>query len=218
MPVYRTPDGRIVEERTKQRPLRDSRTATSSQDERTTVSKVEGDAPPPPQSSHRGYSDPTVVHVSRTKSTNGGPGGTPPDDETTRLHGSIGGSASGAKGASPEVEPVAGWLVVVDRPGTGTDLRIGIGQNVVGRDPENRIGLAFGDRKISRRDHLRVNYDHERRVFSVVPGTSANLAYLNGTAIEQRCVLAAGDTIRIGRTTLRFVAFCGDDFNWPDED
>ena len=217
MPVYRTPDGRIVEERTKQRPLRDSRTA-SSEGQRTTTASAEGSAPASPDSAQRGYCDPTVVHASGTKATNRGPGGTPPDDDATRLHGSIGGDASGVEGARPEVEPVAGWLVVVDGPGTGTDLRIGIGQNVVGRDPENRIGLAFGDRKISRRDHLRVNYDHERRVFSAVPGTSANLAYLNGTAIEQRCVLATGDTIRIGRTTLRFVAFCGDDFNWPDED
>ena len=112
---------------------------------------------------------------------------------------------------------MAGWLVVVEGPGTGTDLRVGIGRNEVGRDAGNRIALPFGDRRISRRAHLFVNYDHENRIFSATPGTSANLAYRNGTAIEGRCVLAAGDTIRIGRTTLRFVAFCGDDFNWPDE-
>ncbi len=218
MPVYRTPDGRIVEERTKQRPLRDTRTTTASEGERTTVANVEGDAPATPRPSRGGYSDPTVVHLPGTGGAGTTRGATPPDSETTRLHGSIGAGTTGVEGARPEVEPVAGWLVVVEGPGAGTDLRIGIGQNMVGRDPENRIGLAFGDRKISRQDHLRVNYDHERRVFSVVPGTSANLAYLNGTAIEQRCVLAAGDTIRIGRTTLRFVAFCGDDFNWPDDD
>lgn len=218
MPVYRTPDGRIVEERTKQRPLGSRRKTTGPDDERTTVANARDDAPPPPNPPRRGYGDPTIVHATRTRGTGGASPAAPPDSETTRLHGSIGGAATGVEGTRPDVDPVAGWLVVVDGPGTGTDLRVGIGQNMVGRDPENRIGLAFGDRKISRRDHLRVNYDHERRVFSVVPGASANLAYLNGTAIEQRSALAAGDTIRIGRTTLRFVAFCGDDFNWPDED
>ena len=218
MPVYRTPDGRIVEERTKQRPLRNPGTTAASEGERTTAANVEGDAPASPHSSRRGYSDPTVVHRPGTGRSGTARSLTPPDSETTRLHGSIGAGAAGVEGATPEVEPVAGWLVVVEGPGAGTDLRICIGQNMVGRDPDSRIGLPFGDLKISRRDHLRVNYDHERRVFSVVPGTSPNLAYLNGTAIEQRCVLASGDTIRIGRTTLRFVAFCGDDFNWPDED
>lgn len=218
MPVYRTPDGRIVEERTKQRPLRDSRTTKASEGEQTTAAHDESDVPASPQPSRGGYTDPTVVHLSGPRGSSAARSATPPDSETTRLHGSIGGGATGVEGATPEVEPVAGWLVVVEGPGAGTDLRIGIGQNMVGRDPDSRIGVPFGDLKISRRDHLRVNYDHERRVFSVVPGTSPNLAYLNGTAIEQRCVLASGDTIRIGRTTLRFVAFCGDDFNWPDED
>lgn len=218
MPVYRTPDGRIVEERTKRRPLRESQTANVSESQRTAAPDAEEGTPASPKSTHRGYSEPTVVHLPGTAGSSPAPGATPPASERTRLHGVIGGGGTGVEGAKPEVDPVAGWLVVVDGPGAGTDLRVGMGQNVVGRDSGNRIGLAFGDRKISRRDHLRVNYDHERRVFSVVPGTSANLAYLNGTPIEQRCVLAAGDTIRIGRTTLRFVAFCGDDFNWPDED
>lgn len=218
MPVYRTPDGRIVEERTKQRPLRSPRTTTASEGERNTVTPDARDTPASVQPPRVGYSDPTVVHLSDTRGSGATPDATPPDNETTRLHGSIGAGATGAEGARPEVAPVAGWLVVVEGPGAGTDLRIGIGQNMVGRDPKNRIGLPFGDVKISRRDHLRVNYDHERRVFSVVPGTSANLAYLNGTAIEQRSVLAEGDTIRIGRTTLRFAPFCGDDFNWPDGD
>ena len=218
MPVYRTPDGRIVEQRTKQRPLGVRRKATASDREPTTVANAGDDAPPSANPPRRGYRDPTVVHVTRTRGADATAPSAPSDGETTRLHGSIGGAATVVEGARPQVDPVVGWLVVVDGPGKGTDLRVGIGQNMVGRDPENRIGLVFGDRKISRRDHLRVNYDHEHRVFSVVPGTSANLAYLNGTAIEQRCVLAAGDTISIGRTTLRFVAFCGDDFNWPDAD
>ena len=42
------------------------------------------------------------------------------------------------------------------------------------------------------------------------------MAYLNDAAIEERRPLADGATITIGRTNLRFVAFCGEGFAWPD--
>lgn len=220
MPVYRTPDGRIVEEKTTRSPLSGHQAPRSPTGADDTTVRGPGAGPPPvPPPTRGGYDQPTVVRL---------PGGSPPardpspggaDSERTQLHGAIrrGTTGEGAEAAA-ETDPVAGWLVVVQGQGAGRDLRIGVGRNEVGRDPENRIALAFGDRRISRRSHLWVTYDNVNRAFSVAPGNSANLAYLNGAAIEQRSVLTAGDTIRIGRTTLRFVAFCGDDFNWADED
>ena len=219
MPVYRTPDGRIVEEKTARPPLSGRKAPRpESGAEDTTVRRTDGSLPPAPPPPRDGYDAPTVVRL---------PGGSPSaadpapraDTERTQLHGAIGRGTTG-EGAEvvAETDPVAGWLVVVEGPGAGRDLRIGVGRNEMGRDPQNRMALAFGDRRISRRAHLWVTYDNVNRVFSVAPGTSANLAYLNGAAVEQRSVLTAGDTIRVGRTTLRFVAFCGDDFNWADED
>ena len=113
---------------------------------------------------------------------------------------------------------MAGWLVVVDGPGVGRDLRIGAGRNDLGRERGNRIALPFGDTRISRRTHLWINYDPMNRAFSVAPGNSTNLAYLNDAPIEERMPLADGATITVGRTTLRFVAFCGDRFGWTDAD
>ena len=220
MPVYRTPDGRIVEEKTVRPPLSDhQKPRSASGADATTVQRSDrGPAPAAPRHG-RGYDEPTVVRLPGGGGSAGDLPPPPPEDERTQLHGVVRRpAASSGAGVDAEVDPVCGWLVVVDGPGAGQDVRIGVGRNEVGRDPENRIALTFGDMRISRRTHLWLSYDNLNRVFAVAPGSSANLAYRNGAAIEERCVLAAGDTIRIGRTTLRFVAFCGDDFNWADED
>ena len=190
MPVYRTPDGRIVEEKT--------------------VVKPPGGTP---EAGRRrggtGYADPTVVRRPTETGRRA-----PQDDERTRLAGAVPADTSG----SEEIDPVTGWLVIVAGPGVGRDLRIGVGRNDLGRDRDNRIPLPFGDAKISRRAHLWVNYDPLNGAFSVAPGNSTNLAYLDGTAIEGRMPLADRSTISLGGTKLSFVAFCSDRFGWTDAD
>ena len=214
MPVYRTPDGRIVEERTTVKPPgagrdRKAKDAASGRDE--PPARPEGGGAAPETGRRRAaYNHPTVVRR---------PGGTTGrqaarDDQRTRLAGAVPADAAGAE----ETDPVAGWLVIVEGPGAGRDLRIGVGRNDLGRDGDNRIPLPFGDTRISRRKHLWVNYDPLNRAFSVAPGNSTNLAYLNDAAIEEGMPLADGATITVGRTILRFVAFCGEGFAWPDAD
>ncbi len=214
MPVFRTPDGRIVEETTLVKPPgarpgqdvpgEDPGRDAADRDSRATVHEA-----------------PTVL--GRPGSTTGAPT-KPVDGERTKLAGAVPSAYGRSEAATPagasgeaEVDPVAGWLVVVDGPGVGRDVRIGVGRNELGRSRENRIPLPFGDSRISRRGHLWVNYDPRHRVFSVAPGTGANLAYLDDVAIEERMPLAAGATIAVGKTVLRFIAFCGDHFSWPDE-
>ena len=214
MPVYRTPDGRIVEERTTVTPPgagRDREAEDAASDRRQPAARREGGGAGPETGRRRaGYADPTVVRRP------GGAAGRQAarDDQRTRLAGAVPTDATGSK----ETDPVAGWLVIVEGPGVGRDLRIGVGRNDLGRDGDNRISLHFGDTRISRRGHLWVNYDPLNRAFSVAPGNSTNLAYLNDVAIEERMPLAGGATITIGRTKLRFVAFCGEGFAWPDAD
>ena len=212
MPVYRTPDGRIVEERTTVTPpgaSRDREAEDAASGRGEPAARPEGSGAAPETGRRRaGYADPTVVRR---------PGGTTGremarDDQRTRLAGAVPADATG----SEEIDPVAGWLVIVEGPGMGRDLRIGLGRNDLGRDGDNRIRLPFGDTRISRRGHLWVNYDPLNRAFSVAPGNSTNLAYLNDAAIEERRPLADGATITVGRTKLRFVAFCGEGFAWPD--
>ena len=211
MPVYRTPDGRIVEERTTVTPPgagRDREAEDVASGRGEPAAGVRGGAGPETGRRRGGYADPTVVRR---------PGGTTGrqaarDDQRTRLAGAVPADAAD----SEETDPVAGWLVIVEGPGEGHDLRIGVGRHDLGRDRANRIALPFGDTRISRRGHLWVNYDPLNGAFSVAPGNSTNLAYLNDAAIEERMPLADGATVTVGRTKLRFVAFCGEGFAWPD--
>ena len=204
MPVYRTPDGRIVEETTLVRPRGKSA-------ERREVDTIANRGPAEELGTRvsTGLDAPTVVRRPDTAPT------TPArrsDDEPTKLAGAV-----PTTPGSTDPGPVTGWFVVIEGPGSGRDLRIGVGRNDLGRSSENRISLPFGDMRITRRRHLWVNYDPRHRVFSVVPGSGANLAYLDETAIEERMPLNHGATITVGETRLRFVAFCGDDFTWPEE-
>ena len=218
MPVYRTPDGRIVEEKTDVSPPgRGADEAASGLDKKTAKRKGAGTASAGPSRRPGGrYTDTTIV---RRPGAATGDGETAPQtpsrsNEQTRLVGAI--PKSDASEAD-ETDPVSGWFVIIDGPGKGRDVRIGAGRNDLGRAAENRIALPFGDTRISRKAHLWITYDHLHRTFSVAPGEkSTNLAHLSGGAIDTRLLLEDGATITIGRTTLRFVAFCGDRFNWSD--
>ena len=203
MPVYRTPDGRIVEETTLVQPR--SKSAERS-DPHTAPNRGTTDGL---DSGSTGLDAPTVVRRPGTAAT---APASRSADEPTKLVGAV-----PTESGSADSGPVAGWLVVIEGPGTGRDLRVGIGRNDLGRSRENRISLPFGDSRISRRCHLWINYEPRRRVFSVVPGSGTNLAYLDETAIEERMPLTHGATISVGETRLRFVAFCGDDFTWQEE-
>ena len=204
MPVYRTPDGRIVEEKTTLKPRRDAPEPAAN-------GTAPGDGPGTAAENRRGtgYTKPTVVR--RPGRTSARPAAAP-EDERTRLAGAVPTDAAG----SEDTDPVTGWLVIVSGPGVGRDLRVGVGRNDLGRDRGNRIALPYGDRKISRRAHLWINYDPLNRAFSVAPGSGANLAYLNEAAIEERMPLPDRATISVGETKLLFVAFCGDGFTWSD--
>ena len=115
------------------------------------------------------------------------------------------------------LDPVAGWLVIVAGPGKGNFVKVGHGQNSMGRSENERICLDFGDMEISRNNHAILTYDPRGRKFYFQQGTGSNLVYLNDepvlspTAVEDRAELL------IGNTRLRFVSFCGPGFSWQDE-
>ena len=63
-----------------------------------------------------------------------------------------------------------------------------------------------------------VAYDDEQRRFFMGHGGKANLVRLNDMPVLSTEALSDGDTIRIGETTLKFVALCGPDFSWTGEE
>ncbi len=138
----------------------------------------------------------------------------------TRIHG-YGGKGrdeadSAALAAAPAVAPVVGWLVVTGGPGRGASAPLVAGMNPVGRGEENAVQVDFGDDTISRDPHAFVTYDNEARMFHLSHGGKTNIVRLNDAPVLNSDTLTSGDTIRIGATSLRFVALCGSDFDWSD--
>lgn len=112
------------------------------------------------------------------------------------------------------VEPVVGWLVIIDGPGKGNFVKLGFGMNAIGRSHESRVSIDFGDHQISRENHALLTYDEKNRKFYIQHGGGANLTYLGELPVLQPFELKGQEVISIGNTKLYFVPFCGADFNW----
>lgn len=114
---------------------------------------------------------------------------------------------------APRTHPT-GWIVIVDGPGQGHSFAVYSGVAMVGRGEDQHIRLDFGDMAISRQNHAAVAYDAEENRFYLGHGGKSNIMRLNDRPVLSTEDLAHGDTIRIGETTLRFVALCGAGFHW----
>ncbi|WP_347312233.1 FHA domain-containing protein [Defluviimonas sp. SAOS-178_SWC] len=143
----------------------------------------------------------------------------------TRIIGFHAGGAENDVFAADRATPSArgqypvGWLVVVDGPGRGASFTIGTGVSTIGRGADQTVCLDFGDTSVSRENHALVAYDDEQNKFFVGHGGKSNIVRRNGNPVLATEDLADADLIRIGKTTLRFVALCGPDFTWgPTED
>ena len=87
----------------------------------------------------------------------------------------------------------------------------------LGRGLDQTICLNFGDVSISRNNHAAIAYDAEQNRFFLGHGNKSNIVRRNGQPVLATEELTHGDEIRIGKTSLRFVALCGEDFTWgPD--
>lgn len=130
-----------------------------------------------------------------------------------------------ASGASPRPasasalnDPVVGWVVVVAGPGRGTARSLGYGMNNIGRADGQRVRLDFGDEEISRQQHAQLTYDPRGRKFYLQHGGGVNLTYIGDTPVLSPAELKGGEVIGLGsQTQLRFVPFCGPDFDWQDQ-
>lgn len=117
--------------------------------------------------------------------------------------------------ATPQREkfPV-GWLVVVEGPGVGHAFSIFTGASMIGRGEDQMIRLDFGDTSISRHNHAAIAYDEEANKFYIGHGGKSNIIRRNARPVLSTEELHHADLLRIGETTLRFVALCGSDFQW----
>lgn len=109
-----------------------------------------------------------------------------------------------------------GWLSVVQGPGRGSTFTLYDGVAQIGRGEDQTVRLDFGDNAISRQNHAAIAYDPEQRKFYVGHGGKTNLVRRNNFPVLSTQEIESGDLIRVGETTLRFVALCGDDFSWDE--
>ena len=115
--------------------------------------------------------------------------------------------------AAAPAGPVAGWLVVLDGAAKGRDLRLGIGRSFLGLDNDGTPVTLSADAPLSARQAV-VAYDAEKNAFTLLPGSSQELCYLDGDAVLEPKPLAGGETLRLGDAALKFVPLCGADFHW----
>lgn len=114
-----------------------------------------------------------------------------------------------------EKDPVVGWVVVVGGPGIGNYRPVFEGNNSVGRGPQNRVAIDFGDEAISSEEQAYIRYDSSDRSFLFVPNLAkTNVVSVNNQKPTGAVSLNQMDVIVMGRTQLVFVPFCGAEFDW----
>lgn len=107
-----------------------------------------------------------------------------------------------------------GWIVVISGPGRGASFSLYAGVSQIGRGEGQTVRLDFGDTSISRDNHAAVAFDEEQGKFFLGHGGKSNLVRLNGQPVLSTEEMVDGDEIRIGETSLKFIALCGDEFSW----
>lgn len=212
MPIRRRGDGEIIEEGTE--PVRSRQAGPASQGS--------GEAPTAPVG-RKDRSDSLFVGGGAAEGWEAptkpiGKGG---DGKTRIVTPGVrrrGDEEAGAREEDPMADPPVGWLVVVRGPGKGRALTLGNGMNPIGRSAESRVRLDFGDDNISRANHARLVYEPRQRRWLLNHGDGTNLTYLNGEVVMSAVELQSGAEIQLGETSLRFQAFCSQEFDWPDVD
>ena len=107
-----------------------------------------------------------------------------------------------------------GWLVVVAGPGRGASFPLHDGVARIGRGEDQTVCLNFGDNSISRENHVSVAFDSEQDAFFIGQSGRSNIVRLNNKPLLSTEQVRTGDQIRVGETTLRLVALCGEGFSW----
>ena len=114
------------------------------------------------------------------------------------------------------LEPVVGWLIVLDGQEKGKDYRLVAGKNSIGRTSSNHICLA-NDQAVSRENHATVMFDPRNMKYFLIDGGGDGIIYVNGNPLLQSAQLQERDVIEVGQTRLLFVPLCNETFRWEEE-
>ena len=136
------------------------------------------------------------------------------EEEIVRGRRTVGKYISAKDGTA--IAPVVGWIVGVQGDNYGRSFPLKSGKNRVGRSHEMDVKL-MNDDSVSRSCVAVIVYDRKANAFSVLPGESDSLCYLNGEAVYGRETLRGYDLLEFGDSELNkylFVPLCGEQFRW----
>ena len=108
--------------------------------------------------------------------------------------------------------------MVVSEMGRGASFSLQDGVTRVGRGTDQTVCLNFGDNSISRDNHVSIAFDSEQNKFFIGHSGKTNMVRVNNVPLLSTEELKNKDLIRLGETTLRFIAFCADDFSWTQSE
>lgn len=111
--------------------------------------------------------------------------------------------------------PCVGWLIAISGAHIGTDFRLKVGKNFVGRGSQMDVALTE-DKSVSRDKHAIVVYEPKAHLYLVQPGESSSLVYKNDEVVLTPVKLEPYDVITVGDVNLLFIPLCGKRFNWGD--
>ena len=137
------------------------------------------------------------------------------EDYTQTMPVEVGGGSGDFSAQVPGIRPVVGWLVCVQGNNKGCDYRVHNGYNYIGRAQSMDICIP-GDPYISNEKAAIVAFDDLEQLFYFGPGMGHNSVRINGKMCLGQTQLNAYDQITLGKTTLVFVPFCGERFDWND--
>lgn len=111
--------------------------------------------------------------------------------------------------------PCVGWLIALGGEHIGTDFRLKVGKNFIGRSLQMDVALT-DDKSVSRERHAIVVYDPKSNFYLVQPGESSSLVYHNNKLVLTPEKLEAYDMITVGDINLLFMPLCSERFNWGE--
>lgn len=109
--------------------------------------------------------------------------------------------------------PCVGWLVALGGKHIGTDYRLKVGKNFIGRSAQMDIALTE-DMSVSRDKQAVVVYEPKEHLYLVQPGEASTLVYKNEQVVLSPVQLQAYDVITVGDVNLLFIPLCNKEFNW----
>ena len=143
--------------------------------------------------------DKTVIDVSSPQLKPAG-GHARPDMDRTMIYSSQPASvgSSGAREPQAGIRKLVGWLVTYDINPAGTDYKLYVGRQLIGRRASNDIVLQQPG--VSE-DHAIILYRDDKLV--IQDNLSTNGTYVNGKSIEERTELLNDDIIKVGTIELK---------------